>query len=194
MTLKKGDRIKRITEDKPPNGKPYTTKGNVYVIEGFKLKHRFMERVVGIRVDDGSLRWYSTRKVKQNYVKVNKSEKIMTQRKPSDERIERRADRAAYIKTGDTPEEFEPYKAGFIYGAAWYRDHDPWIYLSDTNNPVNRSEELSEGTYVIQTVYGDMRLTKYEPRIDCFALLNKSISAIPGNEVYACLPIDLPQK
>lgn len=60
----------------------------------------------------------------------------MTQRKPSDERIESKADRSAHIKTGDTPEEFEPYKAGFIHGTTWYRDnHDPWFYIEDGELP-----------------------------------------------------------
>lgn len=61
--------------------------------------------------------------------------------KTSYEEIEKRADRAAYIKTGDTPEEFEPYKAGFIHGATWCRDnHDPWHYVSDGELPYDSSQ------------------------------------------------------
>lgn len=129
----------------------------------------------------------------------------MAQGKPSDERIESKANRSAYIKTGDTPEEFEPYKAGFIHGATWYKDnHDPWFYVEDGelpefNSDTKKSEELqlkvvdgeNDFGWLVQHPNGK---NHYWETYDAHEINGKDTDVLELNEVHCWQYIEEPQK
>src|SRR5680860_911709 len=67
-----GDKFVRITVDKPTIGNSQTTRGKIYEIKKLSENKREINGVsIGIKVDDGHLRWYSLSTLVKNYKSVD---------------------------------------------------------------------------------------------------------------------------